>query len=82
MAVRRAASRVAGGGVAGEEPSLAWVVAGGNIGARRSAAVLLHLRRMATQICGGRRRVESRTGGWSQGREDRFVIMRNSVIFV
>jgi hypothetical protein len=32
-----------GGGVAGEESSLAWVVAGGNIGSQRSAAVLLHL---------------------------------------
>jgi hypothetical protein len=92
MATRRAASRMAGGDVAGEEPSLMWVVVGGNVGARRSAVILLHLRWKARPLVPttedgdadlwGRRRVESRMGGWSRGWEDAVVIMRNSVIFV
>jgi hypothetical protein len=83
---------VVGGGVAGEEPSLAWVVAGGNIGSQRSAAVLLCLWWKARPLVPtvedgdadlwGRRQVESRMGGWSRGREDGIVVMRYSVIFV
>jgi hypothetical protein len=90
--VHGAASRVAVGSVAREELSLSWVVAGGNVGARRSAAVLLHLWWKARSLVltaedgnvdlWGRRRVESRTGGWSREWEDGVVIMRNSIIFV
>jgi hypothetical protein len=82
--------RVASDGIAGEESSLMWVVAGGNVGARRSAAVLLHLWWKARLLVPtaedgdtdlwGRRRVESRTGGWSRGWEDGVVVMRNSIV--
>jgi hypothetical protein len=92
MAAHGAASRVAVGSVVGEELSLSWVVAGGNVGARRSATVLLHLWWKVRPLVltaedvnvdlWGRQRVESRTGGWSRGWEDGVVIMRNSVIFV